>query len=95
MTHLERVCAAYADAFRDGFMRVGGGKDYPLWSQYHPDTRAETMRCMRHAMEMLRARPETDGIDDVQFGFLFPEPLTKRATKATPADAEMAARLKG
>ncbi len=88
MTPLERICQAYCDAFREGFLRVGGGKDYPLWSQYHPDTKAETMRCMRHAMEMLHEH----GVDVDK---LFPEPLTKRSTKPTKADAEMAERLKG
>lgn len=95
MTPLERVCEAYCNAFRDGFMRVGGGKDYPLWSQYHPETKAETMRCMRHAMEEIRDEYMAPDGASLSFDELFPEPLAKRSTKRTQADAEMAKRLKG
>lgn len=90
MTPLERCCQAYCDAFRDGFIRVGGGKDYPLWSQYHPETKAETMRCMAYAMAVVKKE-----LADPLLDALFPEPLTKRSTKPTAQDAEMAERLRG
>lgn len=89
MTPLERLCEAYWNAFRDGFLRVGG-KDYPLWVQGHPEVKAETMRCMRHAMETLKGQE----IDPDVFDAIFPERPAKRGQPLTLQDAVMAEKVK-
>ena len=85
---LEQLAEAYWNAFRDGFMRVGGTKDYPKWGQSDDPVKAETLRCLRHAVECLR--PE---IGDEAFDKLFPEPLQKRSGKMTLTDAVLAGKL--
>ena len=95
MTPLERVCEAYWEAFRDGFLRVGG-KDYPHWSQGHAEVKAETMRCMRHAMEVIRGDYEDYGRGDgPAWGKIFPEPLAKRGQPLTTQDEVMAEKIRG
>lgn len=89
MTSLERICEAYWNAFRDGFLRVGG-KGYPLWNQGHPEVKAETMRCMRHAMETLKGNE----IDPDMFDAIFPDLPTKRGQPITPQDEMMAEKVK-
>ncbi len=55
MTPLERIAEAYWNAFRDGFVRVGGDpREYPLWSQSNDPVKTETLRCLRHAVETLK-----------------------------------------
>ena len=53
MTPVEKLAQGYWDAFREGFMRVGG-KDYPKWRGSRDPIKDETLRCMRHAAESLR-----------------------------------------
>lgn len=55
MTHTEVLAAAYWDAFRDGYVAVGGKADeYPTWEGFRAvPEKAETMRCLRHAIEAL------------------------------------------
>lgn len=54
MSAIEKFCAAYWDAFRAGFLKVGGDPSYPLWKESNDPVKIETMRCVRHAMETLK-----------------------------------------
>lgn len=82
MTALDAVCAAYWEAFRQGYFRVGGRpEDYPAWDKAPKAIREETMRCMRHAVEPLKEH-FTPGLWDE----VFPERLAKRGEPLTSAD---------
>lgn len=82
MTPLERMCEAYWNAFRDGFLRVGGDPKYPTWAQSNDPVKQETMRCMRHAVETL------EGVIP-EFQDVFPDgPSPRRA--GTPRKTEKA-----
>lgn len=85
MTLLNAMAEAYWNAFRDGYFRVGGRpEDYPTWAQSTDPVKAETLRCLRHAVEQVKPH-FTDGL----FDDLFPEPLAKRSrAKPTPNDAD-------
>lgn len=89
MTPLDRFCSAYADEFRNGFLRVGG-REYPMWKEYPAAVRTETMRCMRHALETLRGQ----GIDADAFDAMFPEPCVKRALPLSAQDELMAEKMR-
>lgn len=68
------MAEAYWNAFREGYFRVGGRpEDYPTWAQSTDPVKAETLRCMRHALEPIKQH-FTDGL----FDDLFPEGLAKR-----------------
>lgn len=93
MSVLEEMSAAYWNAFRDGFVRVGGDpKQYPTWRQGRdPNTKAvqsETLRCMRHAAEALR------DVWGQPFDEVFPERAERRSSARTVNDDLMAARVK-
>lgn len=64
---LEQVCRAYWNAYRDGFLSVGGDKSYPTWDEFN-EARAkdETRRCMRHALEVLKTLPDEAFTDDLE-----------------------------
>lgn len=91
MTPLERMAEAYWDAFRDGYIRVGGNpKEYPKWGSSRDPIKDETLRCLRHAVETLRdVWPDTSP----DFHEIFPEPLAKRSIKATVTDVRMAEKV--
>jgi len=48
----ELMARAYWEAFRAGYASVGG-KGYPKWEKSADPIKAETIRCMRHAVEVL------------------------------------------
>jgi len=64
MDTLEKVASRYWNAFRDGFLSVGGDRSYPLWKESNDPVKVETMRCLRHALEELRNLPDACFIDD-------------------------------
>lgn len=64
MTPLEKFAAAYWDAFRNGFLKVGGDASYPMWKESNDPVKEETMRCLRHAMETLKKLPLSHFVDD-------------------------------
>lgn len=64
MTPLEKFAQSYWDAFRIGFLKVGGSADYPKWTESNDPVKEETMRCMRHAMETLKKLPLSHFVDD-------------------------------
>lgn len=54
-TVAERMARAWWNAYRDGFLAVGGDRSYPTWDEFsEARAKAETVRCMRHAAEVLR-----------------------------------------
>lgn len=82
MTLLDRMGAAYWEAFRQGYFQVGGRpEDYPRWEDAPKAVKDETLRCLRHAGETLR-----DVLDADTFNAVFPEPLTKRGEPMTIND---------
>jgi hypothetical protein len=55
---IEIMCRAYWDSYRAGFLEVGGDTSYPTWDQFAEErAKAETRRCMRHAVEALLELP--------------------------------------
>ncbi len=55
---IEAMARAYWNAYRDGFLAVGGTADYPTWDTFAEErSKAETRRCMRHAVEALLDLP--------------------------------------
>lgn len=61
---IEQMCRAYWNAFRDGHLAVGGDPLYPTWDEFsEPAAKDETRRCMRHAVEALRALPAASFTD--------------------------------
>lgn len=51
-TMIERMAEAYWNAFRDGYIAVGGRPEtYPTWQQSRDPQKDETIRCLRHAMQ--------------------------------------------
>lgn len=78
---LEDVAEAYWNAFRAGYVRVGGkARDYPKWKDSTDPIKDETRRCLRHAMEPIIAQvPEVAA--------LFPDPPKPRAKPHTDTDA--------
>ncbi len=92
MTPLESMAQAYWNAFRDGFVRVGGDpREYPLWTQSNDEVKTETLRCLRHAVETLKLEWDTG---PRSFDHMFPEPLAKRSIKRSANDDEMAERAR-
>lgn len=82
MTRLEAMCAAYWNAFREGFFKVGGRpEEYPDWAHAPAAVKEETRRCMRYAAETLSGQ-FTDGL----WEDLFPEKLVKRGQPMMPND---------
>ncbi|MND96690.1 hypothetical protein D3C80_889920 [compost metagenome] len=93
MSAIDGMAETYWNAFRDGFVRVGGDpKQYPTWRQgKDPNTRAvqsETTRCMRHAVEALR------DVWGQPFDEVFPDAPVKRSSARTVNDDAMAERVK-
>lgn len=93
MSALDQAAEAYWNAFRDGYARVGGDpKQYPTWRQGRdPNTKAvqsETLRCMRHAVEALRA------VWGQPFDEVFPDAVQRRSSARTVNDDLMAERVK-
>ena len=79
---IERMCREYWNAYRAGFLSVGGDKSYPKWDEFTEQrAKDETRRCMRHAVETLR---ETWGDD---FDTLFPDkPMRRKASERLQAE---------
>lgn len=99
MSAIDGMAEAYWNAFRDGFVRVGGDpKQYPTWRQgKDPNTRAvqsETTRCMRHAVEALREAFDANKVAGPFFDDLFPDKPVKRSSARTVNDDAMAERVK-
>ena len=64
---LEQVTRAYWNAYRDGFLSVGGDKSYPTWDEFSEiKAKDETRRCMRHALEVLKSLPDGAFSDDLE-----------------------------
>lgn len=60
---IERMAEAYWNAFRDGYIAVGGRPEsYPTWQQSRDPQKDETIRCLRHAVELI-AVPTTEAIE--------------------------------
>ncbi len=94
MSKLDDMAEAYWNAFREGFVRVGGDpKQYPTWRQARginrDAVRNETLRCLRQAVEELRLE-----LGD-KFDTVFPEPLAKRSAARTMQDDLMAGKTSG
>lgn len=84
MTLLDNMAEAYWNAFREGYFRVGGRpEDYPTWDAATDPVKVETLRCMRHAMEVMRPH-FTDGL----FDELFPEAVVRRGQPLIPNDED-------
>ncbi len=74
---IERMSEKYWNAFRDGYIAVGGKpQDYPTWQQSTDPVKNETLRCLRHAVEVLFEEMRTDpyGSGMAQMEDLFPDP---------------------
>ncbi len=57
-TIIERMSEKYWNAFRDGYIAVGGNPEsYPTWQQSTDPVKNETMRCLRHAVEAVLSLP--------------------------------------
>lgn len=64
---IEQACRAYWNAYRDGFLSVGGDKSYPTWDEFtEAKSKDETRRCMRHAFEVLKSLPDSAFSDDLE-----------------------------
>ncbi len=64
---VEQVTRAYWNAYRDGFLSVGGDKSYPTWDEFSEQrAKEETRRCMRHALEVLKTLPDGAFTDDLE-----------------------------
>lgn len=61
---IEAISERYWNSFRDGFLSVGGDRNYPLWKESNDPVKVETMRCMRHGLEALRKLPDSCFVDD-------------------------------
>ncbi len=93
MTPTEQMAEAYWNAFRRGFGKVGGPiADYPTWQQggdpVTKDVQSETLRCMRHAAEVLRplwGRP---------FDEIFQDPPAERSARRNGNDDAMARKVR-
>lgn len=95
MSALEKMCEAYWNAFRAGFAKVGGrAQDYPKWESGPPDVKEETMRCMRWAVETLKADFDATKVGTPLFDDLFPDQPRKRLAPRTLNDEVMASKLK-
>jgi hypothetical protein len=64
---LEQCCRAYWNEYRNGFLSIGGDKSYPTWDEFTEQrAKDETRRCMRHALEVLKALPDGAFSDDLE-----------------------------
>ena len=81
--HIEAMCKAFWNAYRDGFLSVGGSKDYPTWDEFaEAKAKDETRRCMRHAVEELNGRV-------THFTDLFPDkPVRRKTFERTQAEVQ-------
>lgn len=62
---IEQMCRNYWNAYRDGFLSVGGSAEYPTWDEFsEAKAKDETRRCMRHAVEALLDLPDSVFTDD-------------------------------
>lgn len=85
MTKLNEMTARYWNAFRAGYIAVGGKPDdYPEFEAAHDPIIAETTRCLRHAVEELRA------VWGKPFDEVFPEPLVDRSLPMQVTDDRFA-----
>lgn len=63
---LELICERYWNAYRDGFVSIGGSASYPTWVEFsEAAAKDETRRCMRHALEVLKELPDSAFTDDL------------------------------
>lgn len=84
---LEALCEGYWNAFRDGYIAVGGDPaSYPVWKNSRDPVKQETRRCMRHAVEQLKELM----FDPTEIKALFPAVPQKRKLKQTPNDEAFA-----
>lgn len=82
---IEKMAEAYWNAFRDGFITVGGNaKDYPKWAGSSDPIKNETLRCLRHAVEVLKP------VWGKPFEEIFPEKPQRRRTKPTVTEVAFA-----
>lgn len=89
-TMIERMAEAYWNAFRDGYIAVGGRPEsYPTWQQSRDPQKDETIRCLRHAVECMKLFPvdlKAERFWEELFEEMFPEAPTLRTLKQTPTD---------
>lgn len=72
------MAKAYWEAFRAGYASVGG-KGYPAWDKSADPIKAETIRCMRHAVEaLIEVFPE--------LAVAFPDPPQPRSVPRLKTD---------
>jgi len=64
MDIVEKIAERYWNAFRNGFLSVGGDRSYPLWKESNDPVKIETMRCLRHGLEALKGLPDACFVDD-------------------------------
>jgi len=77
---IERMAEAYWNAFRDGYIAVGGRPEtYPTWQQSRDPQKDETIRCLRHAVEEFAH-------DWDRFSEFFPDAPQPRKLRPTPTD---------
>lgn len=86
-TMIERMAEAYWNAFRDGYIAVGGRPEtYPTWQQSRDPQKDETIRCLRHAVELCREEWDRDKIGYGLFDEVFPDAPQPRKLRPTPTD---------
>lgn len=80
---IEEMCRRYWNAYRDGFLSVGGSADYPTWDEFREaKAKDETRRCMRHAVQALIEKH--DGVAE-----FFPgKPLRRKTFERTQAEVQ-------
>ncbi len=82
---IEKLASGYWDAFRNGFLSVGGDRNYPTWAESNDPVKVETMRCLRQALEGIR-----DEWDSKTFDQAFPDsPLRRRDIPETATEARL------
>lgn len=82
---IDKLAERYWNAFRDGFLSVGGDRSYPTWAESNDPVKTETMRCLRQAVELLR-----DDWGNKTFDEAFPDaPLRRRDIAETATEARL------
>lgn len=101
MTPIERMAAAYWNAFREGYIAVGGNPaSYPTWEQSRDPVKNETLRCMRHAVEEiinsapLVFDPYGDEVVAHALREMFPEPPQPRIAPKAEHDDKFTTSMK-
>jgi hypothetical protein len=86
LSMIERMAEAYWNAFREGYIAVGGRPEsYPTWQQSRDPQKDETIRCLRHAVELLREDFDMNAEYD-RFDLVFPDAPQPRKLRPTPTD---------